>query len=171
MVVEISCLDLINENSDGPIKKALLKYDAKKGYYYQGNQNTLSIISPNFIQIRSDKKVNEKECGTVQAYSISEPLQQSKKNEKIVDSKIIIRELYTKGGKGGTAIRKFVGLKTNKEDTGMFSPFVVVFTDYSAGRKTPLEQEIFLCNSEKEVKSKIEELKEENIKKGWEAYK
>jgi hypothetical protein len=47
----------------------------------------------------------------------------------------------------------------------------VVYSDYSAGRKTPLEQEIFLCASAKKVKSKVDELKEENIKKGWESYK
>ena len=52
----------------------------------------------------------------------------------------------------------------------MYAPYVVVYSDYSAGRKEPLEQELFLCNSEEEVKTKIGALKEENIKKGWEAY-
>jgi hypothetical protein len=31
-----------------------------------------------------------------------------------------------------------------------------------------MEQEIFLCKDEKELKDKIAQLKEENIKKGWE---
>ncbi|MFN6039794.1 MAG: hypothetical protein ACK452_15085, partial [Bacteroidota bacterium] len=73
--------------------------------------------------------------------------------------------------KGGTSVRKFVGLKTNKEQSGLYPPFVVVFSDYSASRKTPLEQEIFLCATEKDLISKVDELKKENIKKGWEAFK
>ena len=52
----------------------------------------------------------------------------------------------------------------------MYAPYVVLFSDYSAGRKEPLEQELFLCNSVDEVKSRVDKLKEENIKKGWEAY-
>jgi hypothetical protein len=47
---------------------------------------------------------------------------------------------------------------------------VVVYSDFSAGRKTPLEQEIFLCENEKEAAAKITALKEENIKKGWEQF-
>jgi ATP-dependent DNA ligase len=170
MVVEISCLDLINENSDGAIRKALLSYDAKKGYTFEGNENTLSIISPNFVRLRSDKKANAKEAGTNQAYALMEPLKKSDAIQKVNDSEIILREVFTKAGKGGTAIRKFVGLKTNKEELGMYSPYVVIFSDFSAGRKDPLEQELFLCSSAEDVKLKVEALKEENIKKGWEAY-
>jgi ATP-dependent DNA ligase len=171
MVVEISCLDLINENSEGAIRKPLLTFDPKNGYSYEGNVNTLSVISPNFIRIRTDKKPTEKEAGTSQAYALTEPLKQDKSSETNKNSEIIHRDIYTKGGKGGTAIRKFVGMKTNKEETGVYAPFVVVYTDYSASRKTPLEQEIFLCSSEKDVKLKLEELKAENIKKGWNPYK
>ena len=170
LVVEISLLDLINENSDGAIRKALLTYDAKKGYTYEGNEHTLSIISPNFIRIRSDKKANEKEAGPAQAYALKEPLESTAESVLGKDSKIIVREVFNKVGKGGTAIRKFVGLKTNKEETGFYPPFVVIFSDYAAGRKTPLEQELFLCNTEKEVQAKVNALKEDNIKKGWEAH-
>ncbi|MFN6039128.1 MAG: hypothetical protein ACK452_11725, partial [Bacteroidota bacterium] len=73
IVVEISCLDLINENSDGAIRKALLSYESKTGYVYAGNENTLSVISPNFVRIRDDKKANEKDAGTVQAYALTQP--------------------------------------------------------------------------------------------------
>jgi hypothetical protein len=42
-----------------------------------------------------------------------------------------------------------------------------VYTDFSAGRKSPLEQEIYLCQTENEATQKVADLKEENIKKGW----
>lgn len=170
-VVEISCLDLINEAGGAPIRKSLLKFDGKKGYSIEGNFNTLSLISPNFVRIRGDKKANEQDAGTAQAYALIAPAEEKKISWGLDESKVIMREVFVKAGKGGTAVRKFVGLRTNKEATGQYPPFLVVFTDYSGGRKIPLEQELFLCSSEKEVHAKIEALKEENIKKGWEVVK
>lgn len=170
IVVEISCLDLINENTDGAIRKARLTYSTQNGYTYNGNENTLSIISPSFVRIRTDKKASEHEAGTTQAYLITEPMQQVWANDTGKDSEIMLREVFTKEGKGGLAVRKFVGVKTNKEASGLYAPYMVVYSDYSAGRKTPLEQEVFLCASEKEVQEKVASMKEENIKKGWEAH-
>jgi len=171
IVVEISYLDLINEISNGAIRKSVLEFNEKKGYSSIGNQTTLSVISPNFSRIRTDKKANTSDAGTMQAYSLCEPLTTSLSKEEGTPSEIILREVFVKEGKGGTAVRKFVGLKTNKEKSGLYAPFNVIYSDFSAGRKTPLEQEIFLCSSEKEVSTKIAELKEENIKKGWDQIK
>jgi len=170
-VIEVSCLELINENSSGPIQKAQLTYSDQNGYAFYAQGNTISLISPGFLRVRDDKKVNEKDTGTSQAYSIVPPLDLKFTADVEKDSSIIHREVYTKAGKGGTAVRKFVGLKTNKENSKLYSPFVLVFSDFSNGRKTPLEQEIFLCQSEKDIENKLIELKEENIKKGWELIK
>jgi ATP-dependent DNA ligase len=167
LVVEISCLDLINETNDGAIQKSVLKFDPKNGYSIDSNANTLSIISPNFVRIRSDKSANEQDAGTNQAYGLVEPLKEKITESSFVDSKIILREVYTKAGKTGTAVRKFLGIKTNKETSGQFSPYLIMYSDYSGDRKTPLEQELFLCETENDMKAKISSLKEENIKKGW----
>ncbi|MCE2711742.1 MAG: hypothetical protein LW688_04285 [Cryomorphaceae bacterium] len=167
-VAEIRCLDLINETTQGAIRKAVLKYDEKKGWLSDTSETTLSILSPNFVRFREDKKADEQDTGTTQAYSLIEPLKEEKKQFSEKPSEIISREVYIKKGKEGTAVRKFIGLRTHKEDSGMYSPFVVVYSDLSLGRKTPLEQELFLCSSEKEVQTKMVELKEEHIKKGWE---
>ena len=171
IVIEVSCLEIINENTSGPIQKAQLTYSDQNGYVFHAQGNTISLISPGFIRIREDKKVNEKDTGTSQAYSLVAPLDSKITAEVENDSTIIHREVYTKAGKGGTAVRKFVGLKTNKENSKLYSPFVLVYSDFSNGRKTPLEQEIFLCQSEKDIENKLTELKEENIKKGWELIK
>jgi ATP-dependent DNA ligase len=171
IVAEISCLDLINENSDGAIRKAALEYNEKKGYFSLGNQATLSIISPNFTRLRSDKKANPTDAGVLQAYALCEPLVATASTEEGIPSEIMLREVFEKEGKGGKAIRKFIGLKTNKEKSGMYAPYNVIYSDLSSGRKTPLEQEIFLCASEEEVNAKVAELKQENIKKGWEQIK
>jgi hypothetical protein len=79
--------------------------------------------------------------------------------------------VYVKPGKTANAVRKFIGLKTNKENSGAYSAYVLVFTDFSADRKTPLEQELFLLENEKELNEKLTLLKAEHIKKGWELIK
>ena len=166
LVVEISCLDLISETTSGIIKKATLTYDSTKGYRREGAKPSVSLISPVYLRLRSDKKpvladtgIKQIEQFIIKADGTSEEL--------MSPSEIMGREIYTKSAKGNTAIRKFSVLKTNKEHTGDFSPFVVVYTDFSGGRKTPMEQEIYLCETEKDATDKVALLKEENIKKGW----
>jgi ATP-dependent DNA ligase len=166
LVAELSCLDMIGETGSGLIKKTLLNYDSSKGYERKGLASTVSLISPVFIRLRSDKKTVTADVGLRQ---IEEFLSQPDDAVEISwkASEVVGRDIYTKSSKGSTAIRKFIILKTNKEHTGEYSPFAVVYTDFSAGRKSPLEQEIYLCQTENEATQKVADLKEENIKKGW----
>ena len=168
-VVEVSCLDLIESTGDGPIQKAILSYTPAQGYLRSGMASTLSLISPVFVRSRTDKQPTAEQAGTQQAYAIKSPVVLKSGSEETA-STILRREVFTKTTKGATAVRKFVALQTHKESTGNYSPYVVVYSDFSGGRKTPLEQELFLCGSAKEADEKIEVLKAENIKKGWEAH-
>ena len=79
-----------------------------------------------------------------------------------------MKEVYTKDGKNGQAVRKLLLIKTNKEQTGKFSSYINFYTDYSPGRKSPLDTDIFMHQTLAEAKIKFAALKEENIKKGWE---
>lgn len=167
IVLEISCLDLINETKADFIKKMELKYDAGKGFVIIGPKPGISCISGVIKCEREDKKPTVGDCGMRQFENILMPFEQKAEAQDRVLSQIVKREAYSKPGKGGTAVRKFVLLKTNKEHTRMYSPFVIVFTDYSAGRKKPLEQEIYLFDKLEAAENKIVELKAENIKTGW----
>jgi ATP-dependent DNA ligase len=170
LTVEIKCLDLINETTKGSVKKMLLSFDAK-GYQKDYLRNTLSCIAPVFIRLRKDKNPDQTDAGEAQTAHIISSITAKKEEAASVSSEIFKREVYTKSGKGGTAVRKFIALKTNKENSGYYAPYNVVYTDFSGGRKEPLEQEIYLCSTEKEAIEKIVSLKEENIKKGWEPIK
>jgi ATP-dependent DNA ligase len=167
VVVEISCLDVISENTKGNIKKASLTFDAQNGYNIKEQSITVSCISPVFLRFRTDKKANSLDAGEHQFIHLIDKASAEETSE-LKASTINKREVYTKSGKGGTAVRKFIGLKTNKETSGQYAPFMLVYSDFSAGRKTPLEQEVFLCASAEEMEKKMSELIEENIKKGWE---
>ena len=167
LVMELSCLDVISESTKGAIRKSVLNYTKKEGYTLKEQDATISCISPVFERFRDDKKATATDAGEKQfSYLIDETAKDETADVK--PSTIKLREVYTKSGKGGTAVRKFLGIQTHKEKTGQYSPFVVLYTDFSAGRKTPLEQDIFLCASSKDMEKKMAELVEENIKKGWE---
>ena len=167
MVVEISCLDLNSTTTNGSIRKPVLNFSADNGYTIINQANTLSCFAPVFIKIRDDKQANTKDAGAMQAYAIVSPEEETSGAESNVLSEIILREVYCKEGKTATAVRKIMGIKTNKENTGLYAPYMVVYTDFSADRSSPLDQDVFLSYSEEEMKTTFEAVKLENIKKGW----
>ena len=167
LVMELSCLDVISETTKGSILKSILKYDKNIGYTFKEQAATISCISPVFERFRDDKSPTSIDAGE-QQFSFLIDNNSKKGSIDLKPSTILLREVYTKSGKGGTAVRKFLGVQTNKESIGQYSPFLVLYTDFSAGRKTPLEQEIFLCATSEKMEHKIAELIAENIKKGWE---
>lgn len=167
MVVEISCLDLNSTTTNGSIRKPVLNFSTDKGYTIIDQSNTLSCFAPVFVKIRDDKQANSKDSGALQAYAIVSPEEETSGVESSVLSEILLREVYCKEGKTATAVRKIMGIKTNKENTGLYAPFMVVYTDFSADRSSPLDQDVFLSYSEEEMKTTFEAVKLENIKKGW----
>lgn len=167
IVIEVKCLDLIIEDSSGPIRKQALTYDEKTGYAKDGKIAAVSIVSPVFVKERDDKKAIEEDCGFNQVSDRIEVSDSSEESVELKPSQIVLREVYVKEGKGGKAIRKFVGWKTNKEDAGPYPKYVLYFTDFSAGRKEPLQSEIYIAPSEDELRAKLVVLIEENVKKGW----
>jgi hypothetical protein len=85
-------------------------------------------------------------------------------------SEILKREVFTKVLKGQTMVRKLMLWKTNKSDetsAGDWPAFVAYFTDFSPNRKTPLERDIRVSNSDAQIAQLYEALKTENIVKGW----
>lgn len=166
LVVELSCLDIISETTKGTIRKSVLHYDENGGYTVKNQGSTISCISPVFERFREDKKAIAADAGEQQ---FSHLLIESgtEANVELKASTILTRDVYTKSGKGGIAVRKFLGVQTNKAETGQFSPFFILYSGFSAGRKTPLEQDIFLCTNKIDLEKKVAILIEENIKAGW----
>jgi hypothetical protein len=78
------------------------------------------------------------------------------------EAEVLEREVYRKGKDG---VRKFVLAKRGGEDV---LPYIVCFTDYSAGRKEPLKVTTEYAYTEKRARALLETSKTENVKKGWE---
>ena len=66
-----------------------------------------------------------------------------------------------------TDVRKLLVWKTNKEAAG-WPAYVVHWTDYSGGRKTPLERDVRPAATDAAANALAEALLEEELGKGWE---
>jgi hypothetical protein len=168
IVAQCTCLDIQAENASGVIFKPMLAYDNKDGYSFLKDAPSVSVASLVFQNIRTDKEANAEHAGWNQIKPFLNESESKEAAQNLTPSTIEIKEVYTKDGKNGLAVRKLLLIKTNKEQTGKFSSYINFYTDYSPGRKSPLDTDIFLHQSLEEAKIKFAALKEENIKKGWE---
>jgi len=167
IVIEISCQELIFENSSGFIQKSIVEI-GKKGYESLQQVPAFSLIHPVFVQERIDKKVTATDCGLRQVGWITDFTAMKSVNSYYNEAATKIdRSVYVKEGKGGKAIRKFTILNLNQKEKD-YPSYIIYFTDFSSGRKDPLQTELYVTYSENKARSKMNELIEDNIKKGWE---
>ena len=174
-VIEINCLDVISQNTrGGPINRMVLNWNRKSESYEVVRRLPLvSVISPQFVRIREDKSFN---TGDIRLSQITDivPVEKTDVNAtelQLASSSVIKREVFTKTLKGKLMVRKFLLWKTNKESEGTEYPaYVVHYTDFSPGRKVPLDREVRVSNSLEQIETLYEELKTANVKKGWAPY-
>lgn len=170
-IVEFSCLDVITEDSKGPIAKMNLQYDDEKGYTINGKKNSISMTIPNFIRFRNDKDVDANDVRFEQVNEVISFSEVDIVSEGDYEkSEILKRIVYTKESKGNTMVKKFVLIKTNKENTGKYPAYVFHLTDFSAGRKDPLKRDITVTNDATQAEEIFEASLAKNIKKGWELW-
>src|SRR5262249_46456693 len=86
-------------------------------------------------------------------------------------SEVLRREVYVKELKGEMMVRKLVLWKTNKDQaTEDYPAYVVHLTDFSPNRKDPLCREMRVSSSLEQIQQLCDQLKAENITKGWNAH-
>jgi hypothetical protein len=171
-VAEVSCLDLISQTTrGGSVDRMVLdfKNNGSKEYRVVTKLPLATVISPQFVRRRDDKKVRPQDVGLRQVTGIVEvPLSDRDARQLTLPlSEILRREVYTKDLKGQTMVRKFVMWKTNKEATDEFPAYVMHFTDFSPNRKDPLSREVRVSSCPMQMEQLLASLKEENIKAGW----
>ncbi|HMS67908.1 MAG: hypothetical protein WAT92_18655 [Saprospiraceae bacterium] len=171
IVIQVKCIEILNEDSSGPISKESLTYVEGSGYQSEGKRSAVSLISPVFMGIRADKVPGNPDTSISQITDRVEILgTKTSEQAALQDSEILFREAYYKESKSGVAVRKFVGIKTNKLLKDNYPPFLLYFTDFSAGRKDPLQTDIKIASSEEKLKLILESEIEKNVKKGWEKW-
>lgn len=170
-VIEISCLDLVTQTTRGAtIDRMALSWDDKAGRYSPLRRLPLaSMLSPVFVRRREDKRPDAQDARIQQVADLVlvPALDKDAHDLALPKSQVLRREVYTKTQKDKTMVRKLLLWQTHKEDEADFPAYVLHFTDYSPGRKTPLEREVRVSNSREQIEALWNELAAENIVKGW----
>ena len=172
VVLELSCTDLQNEDSAGdPIRRWALRYEAQGGWKPIVDAIAVSMIHPVVVRRRTDKQASALDVRVSQLQEILPDLDPDAVLEprELPRSTLVRRQVWSKEGKGGLAVRKLLLWKSGKDEVWPGWPtWLVHFTDYSPDRKTPLERTIRSALSEGEAQQIADALIAENIKKGWE---
>jgi hypothetical protein len=169
-VIELSCLELVAENSKGdPVKRMVLDWDGKK-YSSLSRMPLVSVISPQFVRIREDKEANIEDVNIRQVADLAKvaDIDKPARETDAPPSKVLERKVYVKTMRGQKMVRKLMLWKTNKEQTQEFPGYVVYLTDFSPNRENPLERDIKIANSEKGARRLFEQMAEKNFVGGWE---
>jgi len=166
MVIEYACIDLAVETSKGPIRKMSLTY-GDDGYSALQMLPCVSPMSPCFLRIRNDKKVNRDDIRISQITDIVE-LSGSGEVVELKESEMLKREVFVKESKGQKMVRKFLLWKTNKEKDPDYPAFVFHYTDFSPSRKDMLKKDVKVSDSKKQIEQIYADEIAENVKKGWE---
>ena len=172
-VIEFKVTDVQGEDSSGePILRMVLEH-GDKGWTVVRELPGASILHPVFVRIRDDKGVNKTDIRVAQVLERCLVEGLGKKAEKVVlpPSTVVRREVYVKAAKGASSVRKLVVWQTNKDTADRsFPAFVIHWTDYSPGRKDPLQREVRVAPTLAEAIKIGDEMIAENVKKGWDRH-
>ncbi len=122
------------------------------------------LLLPTFHRLRADKEFSPQSVRLAQltGREIATP---ELINRNLPSLEVMRREVYTKEVKGALAVRKLV-VGRRPATAGAF-PYVVFWTDFSAGRKTPLEVTTLFAHTETRAEALVRKLIEENVTKGF----
>ena len=172
LVVEISCLDIVARTSHGStIDKMVVEWNENTSKWEGVRRLPLcSILSPQFIRIRDDKTANATDVRMSQLSDIADIPEANRVAEdlKLPVSKMLRRTVGKKELKGHTMVRKLLLWQTNKQDVSRdFPAFVLHLTDFSPGRKSPLNHEIRVTDSEEQATALWDEWRKKVFVRGW----
>jgi hypothetical protein len=167
LVAELRVTDAQAEDAKGHlIRDPRLAYDPKIGWKVDGWVPSAGLLYPAFQRLRTDKQAAAEDCGWNQIERLL-PLPAEDGGATISESRVLRRQVWTKQGKDKVDVRKLLVWETGKESLG-FAPYVVHWTDFSAGRKAPLTREVRLAPNEAEAMRIADQMVADNVKKGWE---
>ena len=172
LVAEISCLDIISKTTSGEtIDKTVIQWDSANAAWSSLRRLPLaSIISPQFVRLRDDKEATPEHAGLSQLTRIVDIPDAEMKAVDIAlpAANVLRRAVATKELKGKTMVRKLLLWRTNKETASPEHPaYVLLLTDYSPNRKTPLEREIRVSSSLEQIEAYWSAWTAESFVKGW----
>lgn len=169
IVVEVRVSDLLaSDGWDVPIRRMALAHDAQKGWSAVAELRTAVLLHPVLVRERTDKTASIADVGMTQITSyLDDAGGEAVPTVARASAEIVRRAVFTKAQKGETAVRKVVVVRTHKEREGTHPPYVVFSSDFSGGRRAPLETALKSAASPEETDAQVRAWVTENVKKGW----
>ncbi|MCB1189516.1 MAG: hypothetical protein H7A23_21285 [Leptospiraceae bacterium] len=171
-VIEVSCLDLISQNTrGGTVDTMVLNWNSKESKYEIVRPMPLAnMTSPQFVRLRGDKTVHPADINLKQITDLVDIFNADKNSLEfsLPKSKLLNREVCTKVLKGALMVRKLVMWKTNKEqESENYPAYVIHYTDFSPNRKNPMDRDIRVSNSKEQIETLWNTMKDKYFVKGW----
>lgn len=162
LIIEMTGDDVVAENSDKrPYRGQVFSWDVKKAEYsYFGLVQCPKLIFPSISKVRGDKNMSSGGARIEQV--IEKPQAPKKKKSGGKKPVVILRRVFRKAD----AVRKLVVTERGADEESI--PYVVYFSDFSAGRRDPLKVSTQYAMTHERKEALVEILLEKNIKKGWE---
>ncbi|MFM7237842.1 MAG: hypothetical protein ACKOYK_13980, partial [Cyanobium sp.] len=172
LVAELSCLDVVSRTSQGSsIDRMVLDWHISHRRWEGVRRLPLcSLISPQFVRLRDDKQATPEHVRLSQLSDIADipEMERGVAEIRLSESTILERAVAVKVLKGATMVRKLLLWKTNKEEQSRdHHAYVLHLTDYSPNRESPLNHEIRVSSSEKQIRQMLAAWKEQVFVGGW----
>jgi hypothetical protein len=162
-VVELDAEDVLPSDEDASGQQVFGWNNSR--WSFDGLAACPRLLLPTFSRLRADKEFSPDAVRLAQLTrrEIAAP---ELINRQLPVLEVVRREVYAKKAKGALVVRKLV-VGRRPATAGAF-PFVIFWTDYSAGRKTPLEITTLFAHTETRAEALVKRLLEENVTKGFE---
>lgn len=166
LVVEVEGESLVSETSlNQPVQAQLLAYDASsQSYQFKGMCSFPTLTHMRFLRVRNDKNWQDGGTRPEQISKINLVSQVPSLSTTGEAPEIIERHVYSKKTPKGESIRKACIVQTNSPQK---YPYLVHWTDFSPGRKVPLETSIEVATVRERANQLLQRKLAEEIKKGW----
>jgi len=166
-VVEIGGENLVAETTQSQNQTQILTYDQNaRSYQFHGLFNFPTLTHLRYLRLRPDKVWNdggtrpEQLVGSEQLKGLTSAAPQVSGAPEVID-----RLVYVKNSPKGQSVRKGLIIQTNSPSK---FPFVVHWTDFSPGRKVPLDTSVEVAQNKERAAALLQARIASEIKKGWE---
>lgn len=171
VVLDVRAADILTETVDGrPLRSAVLSFSSER-WDTVAFAPTLQLVAPSLAGRVSPKQapLAPTRFAQVIEHAFVPGADHPVGGIALPASELLRREVWVKETRGQRAVRKLVAWRTNKSALdSAYPPYVVHWTDYSPGRKAPLEREVHPAASIESMNALADRLIAEHIKKGWE---
>ncbi len=169
-VFEVTATDFANTNClNDSFKNYIVEYSEEKGWNLKGKVPGVASYNLSIVRFREDKKCVEPDIALHQLQDLC-PFPNAEKNlkpQELADSTIVERKVFYKVNGNRKFVKKYVLLKTNKEKTGLYSKYILHFTDYSSNREEKMKISLWCSSDKTELQEKMEKMIYKSIKSGW----